>query len=184
MSAARRPARGAPRADQDVTAAQAFIYRYERASGGLDPQAANQAWRHPDGFWPPSPPPGRRSEDESLGRMDGPGPADRGRDGDPPADHRGEPHGLGAQDRDAADPPPTGPQPRRFAQRRGEGPPEAGRGQGAYAWSESDEGWEEHESETEGRRWSERAYGASAYLGRDANGYLAWPGKTWPGVAP
>ena len=43
LSAPQRPSSPAPRAGQDVSAAQAFIYRYERALGGLDPRAANEA---------------------------------------------------------------------------------------------------------------------------------------------
>ncbi|MFI4975135.1 MAG: hypothetical protein ACHP84_11400 [Caulobacterales bacterium] len=56
---ARRRARGhegwreaEERHEHDVSASQAFIYRYERAEHGLDPRAADMAWEHPNGFWP------------------------------------------------------------------------------------------------------------------------------------
>jgi hypothetical protein len=41
----RRPARAAA-AREDVSASQAFIYRYERAVHGLNAQAADEAWAH------------------------------------------------------------------------------------------------------------------------------------------
>jgi hypothetical protein len=47
------------RDDGDVSASQAFIYRYERALGGLDPRAADEAWAQSghDGHLGPPPPP-------------------------------------------------------------------------------------------------------------------------------
>jgi hypothetical protein len=41
----------------DVSASQAFIYRYERALHGLDARAAEQAWAHANPGGPPIPPP-------------------------------------------------------------------------------------------------------------------------------
>jgi hypothetical protein len=50
-----RYAHEAPR--DDVSASQAFIYRYERASHGLNAEAANEAWAQPEG-----PPPNYRDD--------------------------------------------------------------------------------------------------------------------------
>src|SRR5580704_13572271 len=43
--------------NDDVSKSQEFIYRYERAEGGLDPHAAHLAWAHRDGGPPMMPPP-------------------------------------------------------------------------------------------------------------------------------
>ena len=48
----------APPPREDVSASQAFIYRYERAMHGLNAQAADQAWAHAEA----PPPPGFRDD--------------------------------------------------------------------------------------------------------------------------
>jgi hypothetical protein len=55
-----RYAHEAPR--EDVSASQAFIYRYERAQHGLNAEAANHAWAHAEG-----PPPNYRDDRDYRG---------------------------------------------------------------------------------------------------------------------
>jgi hypothetical protein len=125
--------RGGPRlvAGQDVSASQAFIYRYERAMHGLDPRAAEEAWA--EGRHAPCP---HHCPDRDGWRHDGPD-----RDHDlarnapvPRVDERPLPPPL----------PPLPPSP----------PPVH-----AYAWQDGDSGYRADERDQERQRvggWSYR----------------------------
>jgi hypothetical protein len=200
-------------ASNDVSASQAFIYRYERALHGLDARAADQAWA--DGRHPPCPPHGC------------PGP-EGWRHGGPP-DHqdyaeRGPPPPI--QQRPLPPPPPVAPAPpavHAYAWQDGHSGyryderDEQSERAGGWRYSESDgrghyEHWGDHfagepgwDGDDHGRRddgqprWAPPRYrcpppvpasscaaGPDAPVrhsdvdvaGRDAAGYLTWPGKT------
>jgi hypothetical protein len=212
---------------EDVSASQAFIYRYERAQHGLDARAADEAWDH-------APPP----------HFDGPPPHHEWAEA-PPAPHVIVEHAPSAPqqvivervppppqqviiEREATPPPKViiehapAPPPRVIFERAPAPPPVY------YGWQDRDEhggyafersesersgGWSYSEQDGHGRyeRWGdvphhhrscppqvveEGGCAAAAYAernsewrdgsdgdvyrfsGRDAYGYLVWPGKT------
>jgi hypothetical protein len=57
-----------------------------------------------------------------------------------------------------------------------------GRGEHGQGWSEqsdSSSGWRHHDGHAGDGQWRDGSYGAvTEYSGRDAHGYLVWPGKT------
>jgi hypothetical protein len=214
-------------ASNDVSASQAFIYRYERAVHGLDARAADQAWAEGGGARPPCP-----NGCPGAWRHNGPpGPALAQREvPSPPC-----PHGCPGPDAWRHDGPPPmaeqGPPP--MAQRAppppvaapGPPPPPSDR---AYAWSDGQNGYGYRQSERAGGwsyseengrghysqwgdqfgrpgGWSDQDYRSDGWdgsrrcpppvaasactagqdpppvyrvAGRDAAGYLTWPGKT------
>ncbi|HEY1753570.1 MAG TPA: hypothetical protein VGG29_20100 [Caulobacteraceae bacterium] len=222
-----------PVVDRDVSASQAFIYRYERAMHGLNARAAEEAWGHPPppceraGRCPPvehrviierhelaeaAPPP----RDEYYDRAPPPVVAP------PPCRERCPGHGPAPVVREhfaEVAPPPVR---ERFAE---QAPPPAehvyrvqGRGyvsertesEHSSGWRYSDvdgqrhfEQWGDGDGRHDGARdgvcprdhacgragratyaagdgqWRDGSYGeVTRYSGRDAYGYLVWPGKT------
>jgi hypothetical protein len=200
----------------DVSASQAFIYRYERALHGLDARAADAAW---DGRRPRDPQemidngPDWHGHDGQMGPPDHRGPGDRL----PPPDRQWEAARAGPADHRDGDH--MGPPDRRgeaeAALRADDGRhygylDERGQHGDAQGWSagertsggevrehvwtyrsESDSGWvsgDGHVGDGHGqgghdgdRQWRDGSYGhVVEYAGRDAHGYLVWPGKTPP----
>jgi hypothetical protein len=210
----RAPAPAAVASNNDVSASQAFIYRYERAVHGLQPQAASRAWAEGNHPAPPAgnpPPPS--------------GPALAQREIPPPPC----PHNCPGAWRHAGPPPMAqqGPPPMALRPappvaplRPAPPPPQPDR---AYAWSDGQSGYGYSESVRQSERAGGWSYGeengqghysqwgdqfggqprrwagpprcpppvpASActaglapspdyrVAGRDAAGYLTWPGKT------
>ncbi len=122
-------------ANNDVSASQAFIYRYERAVHGLDARAADEAWA--EGRRPPCPP--RRDHCPGGGMHD---------DGM---------HGRGMHDGDMAmmhaGPPPEGPA---LAQRAVPPPPCPQQCPGPGAWRDGGPR-DLHDGAANGRAYAERA---------------------------
>ena len=201
-------------ADADVSAAQAFIYRYERAVHGLDAGAADQAWAEgrrgpPMGGrflaqreTPPPPPCPHGCPGPEAWRHAGAPPMMAERAPPPPMAQRAPP------------PPMPGPQARAYAWQDGHagGGYSIQRSESAGGWSyreqdgqghyhqwgdhfpgEPGHGWAGH-GDDHGQRWAEGPprgpcphacpggpHGhAEVYetAGRDAAGFLTWPGKT------
>jgi len=191
-------------ADADVSAAQAFIYRYERARHGLDAGAADQAWAE-----------GRRGPPMGghflAQRQTPPPPCPQGCPGPEAWRHAGPPPTMAER----------APPPAPMAQRAPPAPPMPAPEARAYAWqdghagggysiqrSERAGGWSYSEQDGQGRyhHWGDHFAGdpghgwgegsrrpvpcpqacggprgqAEVYetAGRDAAGFLTWPGKT------
>jgi hypothetical protein len=179
---------------EGVTESQAFIYRYERALHGLNPRAAEEAWRHPDGFWPGCPPSADHGCPPGQGyafalppappRLALPPPPDAG----PPCPHSCPP---GAWEAPASPPPPLADE---GARSREEGwSYRAWRGQadmGGGGWRER-RGFDQRDEDAAPCP-PRIAQGCSALAdppddgeqlaGRDRFGFLTWPGKTPPGA--
>jgi hypothetical protein len=201
-------------AHADVSASQAFIYRYERALHGLDARAADQAWA--EGRHPPCPhvcpgPEGwrhdGRSDDHDYAQSaplppveQRPAPAPVAPQAPPPSintyawqgDHAGDRYG----ERDAQSERAGG---WRYAEIDGHGNYEhwGDHFDGEPGWRDRDDGRQDDgrgERHSAGPRYrcpppvpaSSCAAGAAAPVrhsdvavaGRDAAGYLTWPGKT------
>ena len=202
------PARTPLASNNDVSASQAFIYRYERAVHGLQPQAASQAWAQGNRPMPPGPALAQRQIPPPPCPHGCPGPDAWRHAGPPPMAQQGPPPMA------MRPPPPIQPPP--APARPAPAPPQPGR---AYAWSDGQSGYGYRESERAGgwsyseedgrghyAQWGDQFGGqprrwggpprcpppvpASActagrapppvyrVAGRDAAGYLTWPGKT------
>ncbi len=192
----------ASREHDDVSESQAFIYRYERALHGLNARAADEAWAHPNGFWPH----GRRDMADNAGpgwRADearGDGDHDRhGDDRDGHADHMGPPdhhwdgeHMTPPDHHDDAEAALRADDARRHGDRdeqREHGDSSGWSSAGdarEHVWtyrsgqsSEHSSGWTHHEAHAGDGEWRDGSYGQVVeYAGRNAHGYLVWPGKT------
>jgi hypothetical protein len=208
--------RFASRDDGDVSASQAFIYRYERALHGLNARAADAAWGHPDGWRPHGPnnmtndnDPGwrERAAEDRDHHGDHMRPPDQRPDGAPmnppdhrwdsahmgPPDHRGEGDHMGPPDHRA-----DAEAALRADDSRHNGYlDERGDHQGDQTWrsserasagehvwtyrSESSSSWSRRDGHAGDGQWRDGSYGQVVeYAGRDAQGYLVWPGKTPP----
>jgi hypothetical protein len=186
-------------ANNDVSASQAFIYRYEKAVHGLQPQAAGQAWAEGNRPPPQGPALAQRETPPPPCPHACPGPDALRHAGPPPMAEQGPP--PVAQRPPAPPVPPPAPPVRGYAWNNG---------QSGYAYQESERagGWSYSEENGRGRyaqwgdQFGDRPYGwegpprcpppvpASACTagqapqpvyrgtGRDAAGYLTWPGKT------
>jgi hypothetical protein len=152
-----------PRANNDVSASQAFIYRYERALHGLDARAADQAWA--EGRHPPCPHgpadrcPGHwRQADIHVYAQSAPIPPVEQRPLPPPRVER-------------APPPPPIPVPVT--------PPPVR----AYAWQDGGDRFDEREQQSQragGWRYSEvDGQGHYQHWGDHFAGEPAWNNRTW-----